>query len=187
MYLMSYNYNSYIDDFSITAIQPPEYMKDRLKRLLDTSDSTDCSFTLQDPHTGKDVTIRGHQFQLAMISPVFRTMFYEQFLDHNILIEGVEPRIFQLFLEVTYMQEPVIESPVDAVALYGICKKFNAKDSLKFVQRWIRQNCTPKNAIILYECAKEQEDKQIEEKCLLVSLLNLFFFLVWSRPFIEHT
>lgn len=174
MYLTSLGgYNSYTSSYYSDVInEPPEYLKDTLKKLLSNDSTTDCSFVLQDPRTGKDVLYKGHQLQLAMASPVFKSMFYEQFLDHNIPIEGVEPKIFELFLEVAYMQEPDIESPIDAVALYATCRKFNAMEATKYTQRWIKHNCTAKNAIILYECAKEYGDRVIEEKCLQVSLVS---------------
>lgn len=174
IYLMSYTSKYTDNDDYVSVREPPEFLKDKLKRLLGSDNTSDCSFILKDPNTGLDVVIKAHQFQLAMASPFFSDMFYKDFKDYNIPIDGVEPRIFEKFLEVAYIQEPEIESPMEAVALYNVCRRFNIKDGVKYVQDWIKAHSNPKNAIILYECAKDHGDRILEEKCLQVKIYIFF-------------
>lgn len=137
---------------------------DRVSKLLESYEWSDCSFTVSGQY------FKAHRLILGISSPVFKAMFYGPLSSNDdIKISDIEPDIFQLMINYVYTDKVEISSLEQAFELLYAAKKYLLEYLMHQCIHYIETNLSVDNVISVLAFSEF-----IQEKTLLSYSLKLF-------------
>lgn len=138
------------------------YTKKKQAQLYETKDYSDCTFIF--PST--NVKIKAHKFLLMLNSPVFESMLFSDMAQSEILIEDIEPAIFEKFLKYIYTSGIQLENMAEAWNLFYVSQKYFLPDLKNECLQFIKTNLTISNLLMCYEYSTLYGQDKLSQECL---------------------
>lgn len=133
----------------------------RVKKLLDTFEWSDCSFSV-----GEKI-FKAHKLILGISSPVFEAMFYGPLsTEKDIMITDIEPDVFQLILNYIYTDNVEITSTDQAFDLLYASKKYFLDHLTETCIGYIQANVSVDNVIEVLNYPDYMHDNKLTSHAL---------------------
>ncbi|KAF2886510.1 hypothetical protein ILUMI_19663, partial [Ignelater luminosus] len=140
-------------------------IRDRVRHFFYSKDLSDCQFQVG---TGSSSQLfKVHKFIMAISSPVFEAMLFGLMAnDRPILIEDIEPDVFETMLEYMYTDNVTLVSSDHCYELYYAAKKYMLPFLQKKCIEFLQSNINAENACRGYEFAKLFDEPSFMKQCL---------------------
>ncbi|XP_058824702.1 BTB/POZ domain-containing protein 2-like [Topomyia yanbarensis] len=143
--------------------------KSRLKYMCETGTMSDCEFLVGKGSEGQKV--KAHKFVLAMVSPVFDTMFYGALSTKNdepIRVSDIDLHEFKKLMTYIYMDHLGIASVSEAMNLYYAAKKYMLPRAVAECITYLQSNQVVDSVCQVYEFAKFYDESKLMSICLTI-------------------
>lgn len=144
-----------------TEIVSQENLYDRVSKLLESFEWSDCTFSI----CGR--SFKAHKLLLGISSPVFKAMLYGPLAsEKDIIICDIEPEIFQLILNYVYTDKVDLSSVEQAFELLYAAKKYMLQYLVEKCKEFIEFNITVDNVISVLNYADYLQEKKLFNQAL---------------------
>jgi BTB/POZ domain-containing protein 1/2 len=150
-------------------------LQTRFGQLLSCEDMADIHFIVGSGNHSRKLRIPAHKLVLAVASPVFKAMFFDEENEasvegqeeENIELPDIEPIVFLEFLRYLYTDEIKLTRD-NAIAILYSAKKYDIPGLEKTCTHFLKYSISEKNCLMIWLSAKLFGEEEFETLALKV-------------------